>query len=324
MIATGTSAAVPPIEGLGTRRRGTTGVTAAEELPPAAGSRRRRDRRRDGPGVRAAGLRARSRSSKPVDRLLADEEPFAGEQVQSAFEAEGIAVITGSQMTAARRATAAPSSPRSTTAAAGSRRDPRGRRPSAGDGGLGLDAVGLGERAGKFSTSTTGCAPTASPAAGCTRSATATGVRCSRTWGSTRLASARRRHPRQADVVDIADHGIVPRVTFTDPQVCAVGLTERQAREQGIDVRVVSVRHRRGRRRLHDGQGRLGHEPARSRRVAQVIVGATFTGPGVQELLHSATIAIAGQVTLHRLWHAVPSFPTVSEVWLRLLEAYGL
>ena len=57
---------------------------------------------------------------------------------------------------------------------------------------------------------------------------------------------------------------------------------------------------------------------------ARVIVGATFTGYGVAELLHSATIAIVGRVPLDRLWHAVPSFPTVSEVWLRLLEAYGL
>ena len=56
----------------------------------------------------------------------------------------------------------------------------------------------------------------------------------------------------------------------------------------------------------------------------RVIVGATFTGPSVQELLHAATIAIVGEVTLDRLWHAVPSFPTVSEVWLRLLETYGL
>ena len=56
----------------------------------------------------------------------------------------------------------------------------------------------------------------------------------------------------------------------------------------------------------------------------RIIVGATFTGPGVQELLHSATVAVAGEVPLDRLWHAVPSFPTVSEVWLRLLEAYGL
>ena len=56
----------------------------------------------------------------------------------------------------------------------------------------------------------------------------------------------------------------------------------------------------------------------------RVIVGATFTGPGTAELLHSATVAIVGEVTLDRLWHAVPSFPTLSEVWLRLLEAYGL
>jgi dihydrolipoamide dehydrogenase len=58
--------------------------------------------------------------------------------------------------------------------------------------------------------------------------------------------------------------------------------------------------------------------------LRRVIVGATFTGPDVQELVHAATIAIVGEVTLDRLWHAVPSFPTVSEVWLRLLEAYGL
>jgi dihydrolipoamide dehydrogenase len=55
-----------------------------------------------------------------------------------------------------------------------------------------------------------------------------------------------------------------------------------------------------------------------------VIVGATFTGPLIAELLHSATIAIAGEVPMSRLWHAVPSFPTISEVWLRLLESYGL
>jgi dihydrolipoamide dehydrogenase len=56
----------------------------------------------------------------------------------------------------------------------------------------------------------------------------------------------------------------------------------------------------------------------------RVIVGATFTGPGIAELLHAASVAIAGEVTLDRLWHAVPSFPTLSEVWLHLLEAYGL
>jgi dihydrolipoamide dehydrogenase len=56
----------------------------------------------------------------------------------------------------------------------------------------------------------------------------------------------------------------------------------------------------------------------------RVVVGATFVGPDLAELLHSATVAVAGEVPLDRLWHAVPSFPTVSEVWLRLLETYGL
>jgi dihydrolipoamide dehydrogenase len=56
----------------------------------------------------------------------------------------------------------------------------------------------------------------------------------------------------------------------------------------------------------------------------RIIVGATFTGPALQELLHSATVAVVGEVPLDTLWHAVPSFPTVSEVWLRLLETYGL
>ena len=54
-----------------------------------------------------------------------------------------------------------------------------------------------------------------------------------------------------------------------------------------------------------------------------VLVGATFVGPDIAELLHSATIAIVGEVPVKRLWHAVPSYPTVSEVWLRLLETLG-
>ena len=56
----------------------------------------------------------------------------------------------------------------------------------------------------------------------------------------------------------------------------------------------------------------------------RALVGATFVGPGAGELIHAATIAIVGEVTLDRLWHAVPSFPTVSEFWLRFLEIYGL
>ena len=55
----------------------------------------------------------------------------------------------------------------------------------------------------------------------------------------------------------------------------------------------------------------------------EVLIGATFVGPDVAELLHAATIAVVGEVPIHRLWHAVPSYPTLSEVWRRLLEQYG-
>ena len=122
----------------------------------------------------------------------------------------------------------------------------------------------------------------------------------------------------------MTDKRMVPRVTFTDPQVCAVGLTEADARAQGVDVRVVTTptggvpgAYTMG----NDISGTCQLVVDSSRRV---IVGATFTGPGMQELLHSATVAVVGEVPLDRLWHAVPSFPTVSEVWLHLMEAYGL
>jgi dihydrolipoamide dehydrogenase len=126
------------------------------------------------------------------------------------------------------------------------------------------------------------------------------------------------------DARDIASRDIVPRVTFTDPQVCAVGLTAAEAKERRLPVKVVD--HPTGgvaggsvTARGFTGTSRLVVDEER-----RMLVGATFTGPDVADLLHSATVAIAGQVTLDRLWHAVPSFPTVSEVWLRLLETYGL
>jgi dihydrolipoamide dehydrogenase len=52
----------------------------------------------------------------------------------------------------------------------------------------------------------------------------------------------------------------------------------------------------------------------------RIIVGMTFVGPDVSEMLHAATIAVVGEVALDRLWHAVPAYPTMNEVWLRILE----
>jgi dihydrolipoamide dehydrogenase len=126
------------------------------------------------------------------------------------------------------------------------------------------------------------------------------------------------------EVTDVASHGIVPRVTFTDPQVCAVGPTEAEARDAGLNVTVVRTPTGHVAGAYTQGVDIGGTSQLIIDDASRAVVGATFTGPGVQELLHSATIAICAGAPIDRLWHAVPSFPTVSEVWLHLLEACGL
>jgi pyruvate/2-oxoglutarate dehydrogenase complex dihydrolipoamide dehydrogenase (E3) component len=54
------------------------------------------------------------------------------------------------------------------------------------------------------------------------------------------------------------------------------------------------------------------------------LMGATFVGQDVTELLHASTVAIVGKMTVKQLWHAIPSFPTMSETYVSLLEACGL
>ncbi len=120
-----------------------------------------------------------------------------------------------------------------------------------------------------------------------------------------------------------ADYRAVPQVFFCDPPAGAVGLTADQAERAGHRIRVVDV---------DPGQTVSGASlyadgyTGRARMVVDedhgYLLGVTFVGPGVEELVHSATIAVAGQVPVSRLWHAVPCFPSISEVWLRLLEAY--
>ena len=123
--------------------------------------------------------------------------------------------------------------------------------------------------------------------------------------------------------VATADHRAVPQVTFTDPEVASVGLTAADAIKAGFRVRILD----------HDlaalagtallAEGYVGKARAIVDLDREVLIGVTFVGQDVAELLHSATIAVVGEVPLNRLWHAVPSYPTVSEVWLRLLEQYG-
>ncbi|MEO6941773.1 MAG: NAD(P)/FAD-dependent oxidoreductase [Terrimesophilobacter sp.] len=123
--------------------------------------------------------------------------------------------------------------------------------------------------------------------------------------------------------VATADHRCVPQVTFSEPEVGSIGLTEAAARRAGMEIRVVDYElgHVAG-ARLHadkyHGRARMVVDEKR-----HVIVGMTFVGQDVAELLQAATIAVVGEVPIERLWHAVPAYPTLSEVWLRLLEAYG-
>ncbi|WP_127784110.1 NAD(P)/FAD-dependent oxidoreductase [Rhodococcus sp. X156] len=120
-----------------------------------------------------------------------------------------------------------------------------------------------------------------------------------------------------------ADHAAVPQVVFTDPEVAYVGRTAQETERAGIAHDVVEIDIAVGGSSLY-ADGYTGKAVMVVDRERQVLLGVTFAGPGVAEMLHAATIAIVGEVPLHRLWHAVPSYPTVSEVWLRLLEAYGL
>jgi pyruvate/2-oxoglutarate dehydrogenase complex dihydrolipoamide dehydrogenase (E3) component len=119
---------------------------------------------------------------------------------------------------------------------------------------------------------------------------------------------------------DRADGTAVPGVIFTDPQVAYVGLTEAQATEQGVDVESLEydLAAVAGSSLLRDDY--VGRAKLVIDRATDTIVGATFVGSDVAELLHSATTAIIAKVPVEDLWHAVPSYPTVSEIWLRLLE----
>jgi dihydrolipoamide dehydrogenase len=129
---------------------------------------------------------------------------------------------------------------------------------------------------------------------------------------------------REARIDPRSDGGLSPRVVFTDPQVAAVGHTLESALAAGIDARAVDHETSGTAGGSFYGRGALGTTRFVVDESRRVLVGATFCGADVSEFVHAATIALVAEVPLERLWHAVPSFPTRSEVWLRLLEEYGL
>ena len=115
----------------------------------------------------------------------------------------------------------------------------------------------------------------------------------------------------------------VPSVVFTDPQVGSVpDSAEREATEHGMTVRVVQVDLGNVAAASIWGEGMSGPCQLVVDRGAGIIVGATFVGPEVGEMLHAATIAVVGRVPIERLRHAVAAYPTMSEVWLELVERY--
>jgi pyruvate/2-oxoglutarate dehydrogenase complex dihydrolipoamide dehydrogenase (E3) component len=325
VIANGAAALIPPIEGL--RDASPWDNKAATEAKEVPGRLLVLGGGPIGAELAQAFRRLGSDEVTVIEagpRLLAREEPFAGEEVRAGFESDGITVVTGTKLTKAERGDAGP-----VTATLEDGRTFQGdeilvavgRRPNTSD--LGLETVGLDDQAGKYLSVDDRLRVQGADGDWLYSVGDVNGVAM-----FTHMGKYQGRLVGDViagkDVRDIADHGIVPRVTFTDPQVGAVGLTEEQAREQGIDVRAIEypVGNVAGTYLL--GNGITGTAKIVVDEDRRVIVGATFTGPGIQELVHGATIAIAGKVTLDTLWHAVPSFPTVSEVWLRLLETYGL
>jgi pyruvate/2-oxoglutarate dehydrogenase complex dihydrolipoamide dehydrogenase (E3) component len=123
--------------------------------------------------------------------------------------------------------------------------------------------------------------------------------------------------------VATADHEAVPQVTFSDPEVASVGLTAKAAEDAGYTTRVVdydlaAIAGSSVQADGYKGAARMVVDEKRG-----VLLGVTFVGQDVSEMLHAATIAVVGEVPLDRLWHAVPAYPTMNEIWLRLLETYG-
>jgi dihydrolipoamide dehydrogenase len=322
VLATGSSASPPPVRGLAeTRLWDNRDATEAKEIPErllVLGG---------GPvgcEMAQAFRRLGSRRVTVVEagpRLLVNEEPFVGEELRQAFSNEGILVYTGSTAVRVRReaddapVTAILHSGQSVTA------DELlvavGRTANTFD--LGLETVGL-RPGNKVEVDDR---------------LRATGVEGDWLYavgdvnGRALLTHMGKYQARMAadailgrEVEAWADHRAVPRVVFTDPQVAAVGMTEHQAQAAGIDARVVACPTESVAGATVRGEGVAGTCQLIVDHARGVLIGATFTGPGVGELLHSATVAIVGEVPLERLRHAVPSYPTLSEVWLKLVEGY--
>jgi dihydrolipoamide dehydrogenase len=321
VIAVGTKAAIPPIPGLREADPWTNHeVTTAKAIP---------DRLLVlGGGVIGAEMAQAYRALgaevtivEALPRLLANEEEFASQQVLDAMGELGVEVKLGAKATAVHRADSdgevTVELETGESVAADELLCAVGRRPMTDD--LGVEQVG-GEPGKPLEVTDTMQVPghdwlyVVGDANG----------RVLLTHMGKYQARLACDHILGRPVELRSDGARSPRITFTEPQVAAVGHTLAKAQEDGLNVRAVDV----------ETSGNAGgsfygrNAPGTARIVVdedrRMLVGATITGPEVQDFLHAATIAVIGEVPLDRLWHAVPTFPTRSELWLRLLESYGL
>jgi pyruvate/2-oxoglutarate dehydrogenase complex dihydrolipoamide dehydrogenase (E3) component len=321
VVATGSDALLPPIDGLREAKPWTNReATTAKEVPPRLVVL--------GGGVVGVEL-AQAWSAlgsqvslvEAADRLIAREEPFASEQVEQALRERGVEVHIGVKAVAVR----ADAGEVEVELESGDRvRGDEllvaiGRRPSTAE--LGLETVGL-EPGPPIEVDASMRANDWLYAIGDVNGRallTHMGKYQARVAADVILGDG------SSCIAMTADGERSPRVIFTDPQVAAVGYTLAAAQEAGLNVRAVDV----------PTQGNAGasfygrdSSPGTVRLVVdedrRIAVGATFTGPEVAEFLHAATIAVVAEVPLDRLFHAVPAFPTRSEVWLYLLEQLGV
>lgn len=321
IVATGSSAAVPPVPGLAeaspwTSREATVSAEIPARLLVLGG------------GVVGCELAQAFQTLgstvtliEPGPRLLGREEPFAAEQVEAGLAETGVYVRV---LTTAERVTRSDAGV-SIALSGGSTVDAdeilvaAGRRPNVE--GLGLESVLIADDR-----------PLDTDVHLCVTGAGGWLYAIGDVNGRALLTHQGKYQGRIA-----ADHilgrfntsivyggPLSPRVIFTEPQVAAVGHTLGSAHEAGIDARAADADLSATAGASFVGRGQDGTARLVVDENRRVIVGATFTGSEVADLVHAATIAIVADVPIDRLWHAVPSFPTRSEVWLKLLEAYGL
>jgi len=322
VIATGSGADMPPVDGLDAvrawnNREATTAKKAPQSMVVLGG----------GPvGAELAqawsSLGTKVTLVEGAERLLPREEPFAGEQVARALsENHGVDVRTGALAKRVREVDhgIAVELDDGSTIEAAEILVAVGRRPRTD--GIGLDSIGIEPGKGGFLETDDELRVDERDwlyAVGDVNGrALFTHTGKYQAWVAAENALGR-------EVEAIAEGIGSPRVTFTDPQVAAVGKTLEQAREAGIDAKAVDVATDGTAGASFQGKDTGGTSRIVVDETRQVIVGATFSGFETADFLHAATIAIVGEVPLARLRHAVAAYPTRSEIWLKLLEAYGL